>query len=99
MSTQPSQRQLGSDHPHVATSLNNLAFLYQSQGRYSEAESLYVQALAILFEKLGDEHPNTQTVLENFLLFLQQVIRENRAAELSDYPVTQQLIQQLQASL
>ncbi|MFM6224698.1 MAG: tetratricopeptide repeat protein, partial [Dolichospermum sp.] len=33
------------DHPDVATSLNNLAFLYDSQGNYTEAEPLYIQAL------------------------------------------------------
>ncbi|MBV8313429.1 MAG: tetratricopeptide repeat protein, partial [Planctomycetaceae bacterium] len=27
------EAQLGPDHPDVARSLNNLAFLYQSQGR------------------------------------------------------------------
>ncbi|MCC5637462.1 tetratricopeptide repeat protein, partial [Nostoc sp. CHAB 5844] len=30
------------DHPDVALSLNNLAELYRSQGRYSEAEPLYL---------------------------------------------------------
>jgi hypothetical protein len=28
---------LGADHPDTAESLNNLAALYESQGRYSEA--------------------------------------------------------------
>jgi len=31
----------GPDHPNVATSLNNLAILYHSQGKYAEAEPLY----------------------------------------------------------
>ncbi len=35
------EQQLGADHPAVATSLNNLAGLYESQGRYSEVEPLY----------------------------------------------------------
>ncbi|OKH13172.1 tetratricopeptide repeat protein, partial [Nostoc calcicola FACHB-389] len=35
------------DHPDVATSLNNLAGLYKSQGRYSDAEPLYSDALAM----------------------------------------------------
>jgi tetratricopeptide (TPR) repeat protein len=29
------------DHPKVATSLNNLANLYETQGNYSKAEPLY----------------------------------------------------------
>ncbi|MEH2260506.1 tetratricopeptide repeat protein, partial [Nostoc sp.] len=35
------------DHPNVAGSLNNLALLYDSQGRYSDAEPLYSEALAM----------------------------------------------------
>ncbi|MGB5771821.1 MAG: tetratricopeptide repeat protein, partial [Crocosphaera sp.] len=34
------QKRLGNNHPDVATSLNNLAGLYYSQGRYSDAEPL-----------------------------------------------------------
>nr|NCS30880.1 tetratricopeptide repeat protein [Microcystis aeruginosa F13-15] len=34
------KQQLGDNHPSTATSLNNLAALYESQGRYSEAEPL-----------------------------------------------------------
>jgi tetratricopeptide (TPR) repeat protein len=42
------QDRLGAEHPAVATSLNNLAALYQVQGRYGEAEPLHRRALAIL---------------------------------------------------
>jgi tetratricopeptide (TPR) repeat protein len=35
----------GPNHPHVATSLNNLAFLYQAQGKYAEADPLYKRSL------------------------------------------------------
>ena len=41
------EKQLGPDHPDVATSLNNLADLYRSMGRYAEAEPLYRRSLAI----------------------------------------------------
>ncbi|MEH2179958.1 tetratricopeptide repeat protein, partial [Nostoc sp.] len=56
---------LGEEHPDVAVSLNNLAGLYNSQGRYSEAEPLYIQALDIFERRLGANHPNTMTVREN----------------------------------
>ncbi|NEQ29164.1 MAG: tetratricopeptide repeat protein, partial [Microcoleus sp. SIO2G3] len=36
-----------------------------SQGRYSEAESLYVQALALRRQLLGEEHPNLASSLNN----------------------------------
>ncbi|MEH2111484.1 tetratricopeptide repeat protein, partial [Nostoc sp.] len=56
---------LGEEHPDVAASLNNLALLYNSQGRYSEAETLYIQALDLCERQLGRNHPNTVTVREN----------------------------------
>lgn len=45
--------------------LNNLAYLYKSQGRYAEAEPFYLQALAIAERQLGVNHPNTVTIREN----------------------------------
>ncbi len=41
------EKALGPEHPHVAVSLNNLALLYQAQGRYAEAEPLHRRSLAI----------------------------------------------------
>ncbi len=35
-----SEKTLGTEHPDVATSLNNLAELYRAQGRDHEAERL-----------------------------------------------------------
>lgn len=37
----------GPNHPNMAASLNTLALLYHSQGKYAEAEPLYKRALAI----------------------------------------------------
>jgi tetratricopeptide (TPR) repeat protein len=79
----------------IPSSLNNLALLYQSQGRYGEAEPFYLRALAILFNSLGADHPNTQIVWQNFCLFLQQVIEAGQTAQLSDHPVTQDLLRQM----
>ena len=61
-----SPRRLGSDHPDVAKSLNNLANLYSDQGRYEQAKPLYQQALQIATQKLGEKHPNTLNILSNF---------------------------------
>ena len=75
---------LGSSHPGVATSLNNLAGLYYYQGRYTEAEPLLLEALEMRKQLLGEEHPNTQTIQKNYRDFLQKVLRENRQEDLSD---------------
>ena len=53
----------------MATSLNNLALLYDNQGKYAEAEPLYQRSLAIWEKALGPEHPNVAASLNN-LAFL-----------------------------
>ena len=47
------ERELGQDATETAISLNNLAALYRTTGRYAEAEPLYKRALAIDEESLG----------------------------------------------
>ncbi|MGB3694773.1 MAG: tetratricopeptide repeat protein [Spirulinaceae cyanobacterium] len=59
------ETRLGEEHPHVASSLNNLAGLHESQGRYTEAEPLYKQALELRKRLLGEEHPDVATSLNN----------------------------------
>ena len=54
-------------HPETATSLNNLALLYRAQGKYEQAEPLYMRALSICEQQLGAEHPHTQIILGNYL--------------------------------
>ncbi|NJL22919.1 MAG: tetratricopeptide repeat protein, partial [Leptolyngbyaceae cyanobacterium SM1_3_5] len=84
------------DHPDVAASLNNLANLYYSQGRYGDAEPLYARSLTILESQLGANHPNTQTCKQNFLSLLNQAIAAGQTTQLSDHPLTQAVLQQLQ---
>ena len=56
---------LGEKHPDYATSLNNLAFLYDSQGIYAQAEPLYKEALQIRKQVLGEKHPDYTNSLNN----------------------------------
>ncbi len=49
----------------MAASLNNLALLYEAQGRYGDAEPLYKRALAIREKALGPEHPDVAQSLHN----------------------------------
>ncbi|MEG5042235.1 MULTISPECIES: tetratricopeptide repeat protein [unclassified Microcoleus] len=41
------QTRFGTVHPYIAITLENLAYCYEAQGRYSEAEPLYIQASEI----------------------------------------------------
>jgi class 3 adenylate cyclase/tetratricopeptide (TPR) repeat protein len=59
------ERALGSDHPDVARSLNNLGIVYWQQGRYSEAESLHLRELAIGETALAPGHPELARTLNN----------------------------------
>ncbi|CAN0516221.1 unnamed protein product [Laminaria digitata] len=52
------EKALGSEHPSVATSLNNLAGFLETQGNYAEAGRLYKRSLAITEKALGPEHPS-----------------------------------------
>ncbi|MBN2559982.1 MAG: tetratricopeptide repeat protein [Phycisphaerae bacterium] len=41
------EKALGPDRPDVGVSLNNLAGLYHTQGKYDQAEALFKRAVAI----------------------------------------------------
>ena len=56
---------LGEGHPYYATSLNDLAELYQAKGDYTQAEPLCRQALAIHKRVLGEGHPYYAASLDN----------------------------------
>ena len=65
------ERQLGADHPDVASSLFNLAVLYHNTQRHPEALKSIQHAIQIYEQKLGAEHPTTQNALAGL-----QVIKE-----------------------
>ena len=59
------EKLFGPDHADVADSLNQLALLYQAQGRYAETEPLYKRALAVGEKALGPEHADVGARLNN----------------------------------
>jgi tetratricopeptide (TPR) repeat protein len=52
----------------LATSLNNLAVLYDNQGKYSEAEPLYLDALEMRKQLFTGDHPDVASSLNNLAL-------------------------------
>ena len=60
-----SLRVLGQEHPSTLTSMGNLASTYQNQGRWKEAEELFVQVMETFKRVLGQEHPHTLTSMAN----------------------------------
>jgi len=72
----------GPHDPRLATSLNNLAGLYNYQGKYAQAEPLYQRSLVIWEKALGPEHPDVAQGLENYAALLRKTNREPEAAGL-----------------
>ena len=62
----------------MALTLNNLALLYDNQGKYAQAEPLYLRALFVLTKALVSDHPNVALILENYAASLRKM---NRGAE------------------
>lgn len=57
----------GEKHAYVSASLNNIALLYISEGRYEKAEELYERSLKIAEDLLGKDHPQLAGILENMV--------------------------------
>ncbi len=76
------EQNVGPDHPAVATSLNNLAFLYNTQGHYAQAEPLYKRALAIYEKALGPDHPDVALSLNNLASLYRAMNRDDEAKPL-----------------
>jgi tetratricopeptide (TPR) repeat protein len=69
----------------VARGLNNLANLLEVTSRYSDAEPLLRQALAIDEKSFGPDHPKVGTCLNNLGLLLFNFLRRTGTLRLSHY--------------
>lgn len=59
-------------------SLNNLAILYNAQGRYEEAEPLLNRALTIVDQQFGREHLTTLKFRKNYVTLRQTMERDKK---------------------
>ena len=55
-------KQLGPDHPLVASSYNNMAYAYKAKKDLAKAKEYWEKAYAVFLKKLGPNHPNTKLV-------------------------------------
>ena len=81
--------------PLLARYFSNSAFFCQLREHYKDAEYKYIRGLEICLEKLEAGHQDTQVLRKNFRTFVQTVIKADRAADLSNHPLTQAILQQL----
>ncbi|WP_228015417.1 tetratricopeptide repeat protein [Leptolyngbya ectocarpi] len=87
---------LGADHSDTAESLNNLAALYESIGRYGEAEPLFLRAIQIDEKAFPSDHPYIEKDKNNFRRLLEKAIATGKTDQLSNHPLTQALLKELQ---
>jgi len=59
------EKELGKDHPEIATNISQLGGVYESQGKYAEAVSLYKREIEIKQKELGKDHPEIATNLSH----------------------------------
>ena len=64
------EKVLGREHLDTLTSMNNLALVLNSQGKYEEAEAMHRETVATREKVLGREHPDTLTSMSNLALVL-----------------------------
>jgi tetratricopeptide (TPR) repeat protein len=76
-------------HPHIATSLNNLAALYRSKGEYDRALPLYEEALEMVREALPPGHPSIATSLNNLAALYRSKGEYDRALPLHEEALEQ----------
>jgi CHAT domain-containing protein/Tfp pilus assembly protein PilF len=62
---------LGVGAPEVATSLSDLATLYQALAIFKQAETLYLLAIALLEKSLGPNHPDVGSIRINLATLYQ----------------------------
>ena len=65
------EKVIGQEHPSTLSSVVNIAFVLQAQGKYDEAEGMNWRALEWCEKVLGKEHPYTLTTIANLASVLQ----------------------------
>src|SRR5579872_6384157 len=65
-------REFSPGDPRLARTWNNLATVYQDQGRYAEAEPLLLRAAAFWERYFGPEYPDLATCWNNLATLYQE---------------------------
>jgi hypothetical protein len=88
---------LGQDHPTVGICLGDLASLRLAQGTFTDVEAMLLQALSMFVNSVGAEHPYTTETFNRLGNFVATVQAAGQAPILSDHPLTQDLLRQVQS--
>jgi tetratricopeptide (TPR) repeat protein len=89
---------LGEDHPDTAIDFVNLAGLYTQFARYPEAEGLYHKALRVFLDRLPQDHPYVEGTFNGLVNLIITAHTAGQSHQLSDHPMTQAILQQIQTA-
>jgi tetratricopeptide (TPR) repeat protein len=78
------QRLYNGDHPDVANSLNNVALILSTLGKYGRARDLHEQALAMRRRLYGGDHLHVASSCMNLAIDLRRLGENQRARELDE---------------
>ncbi|MBK7650199.1 MAG: tetratricopeptide repeat protein [Flammeovirgaceae bacterium] len=73
------EQTLGKSSKAYASSLNNLAVLYQKTARFNESEKYFDEALQVVQEQLGAESQEYAIVLNNQAILFSEIGRTEQA--------------------
>jgi tetratricopeptide (TPR) repeat protein len=73
---------VGPDHRATLTTKHNLGALYKAQGKYDQAERLYLAVLEKRTATLGTDHPDTLATKNNLAMLYLDQERYDRAEPL-----------------
>lgn len=79
-----SEKAFGSDHPNIATRLNNLAYALKDMGELQQARVLLERAVNIATEMFGANHPNVAAHLDNLASVLKDLGELQQAKAMSE---------------
>ncbi|KAK4220997.1 Tetratricopeptide repeat-domain-containing protein [Podospora fimiseda] len=78
------EKVLCKEHPSTLTSMNNLALVLGSQGKYEEAEKMHRQALQLFEKVLGKKHSSTLSSMRNLAGVLNDQGKYKEAEQMLD---------------
>lgn len=64
-SVSTAKQNLGLKHPETLVYMNNLAYLYSTEGRFDDAEKLHLTTYELRKEVYGEDHQDTLTSMNN----------------------------------
>ena len=73
------EKELTGSHVNVLLTLDRLAFVLRSQGKFHEAEPLYLRAIAIHERKTPDENIDLADTIDQYVILLRKMNRKKDA--------------------